>query len=171
VIITYYIVFQPNLRRALSVGREPVLTAALLEEMIHGCSIVEPVEDHWGPRRVHLQLDRPSREQALSEIETGAVQLGFDIGSVIINEWAGDAGERAAQWLLGDGAVDAAAANPIYALLVALAGTLAKAFVSEEERKLTAQYAAQRLYYGWTFAELSEHPHGSQMKRLLLAAS
>ncbi len=168
--ITYRIVFHPNIRRALSVAREPSLTAALLAEVINGCSVVEPIQDHWGPRRVHLQLDRPSREQALSEIETGAVQLGFDIGRVIVNEWAGDAGERAARWLLGDGAVDAAAANPAYALLVALAGTLAKTFVKDEEKKLTAQYTAQRLYYGWTFVELPERPRSSQMERLLLAA-
>ena len=168
--ITYNIVFQPNLRYALSVAREPALTATLLEVVIPGCSVVEPIEDQWGPRRVHLRLDRPSREQALGEIETGAVQLGFDIGSANVNEWAGDAGERTARWLLGDGAVDAAAANPIYALLLPLVGTVVRAFVGEEERKLTARYAAQRLYYGWTFTELPEQPQASPMERLLLAA-
>lgn len=168
--ITYYIVFQPNLRYSMSVAREPDLTVGLLEETMPGCSVVEPIKDRWGPRRVHLRLDRPSREQALGEIEAVAVRLGFDIGSAIVNEWAGDAGERVARWLLGDGAVDAVAADPIYGVLVPLVGVIVRAFVGEEERKLMARYAARRLYYGWTFTELPQQSQAGPVVRPLLAA-
>lgn len=55
--ITYDLVFQPDVRRALSVGREPQLTAAILEQALPGCGVVDPIEDQWGPRRVHIQHD------------------------------------------------------------------------------------------------------------------
>jgi hypothetical protein len=89
-----------------------------------------------------------SPEQALQEIASAAPQLGFFIGNAIVNKWAGDAGERAARWLLGDGTVDAAAANPIDGVLVYIIGTIVRAVVSEEEHKLEAQYEARQLYFG-----------------------
>jgi hypothetical protein len=154
---TYDLVFQPDVRRALSVGHEPQLTAAKLEDALPGCSVVEPIEDQWGPRRVHLRHDRPTPEQALQEIASAAPQLGFSIGNAMVNKWAGDAGERVARWLLGDGAVDAAAANPLDGLLVYIVGTLVRAVVREEEQKLEAQYEAQHLYFGgWTLREIPQ---------------
>ena len=159
---TYDLVFQPDVRRALSVGREPQLTAAMLEDALPGCSVVEPIEEQWGPRRVHLRHDRPTPEQALQEIASAAPQLGFFIGNVIVNKWAGDAGERAARWLLGDGTVDAAAANPIDGILVYIIGTIVRAVVSEEERKLEAQYEARQLYFGWTLREIPQQQRSVQ---------
>jgi hypothetical protein len=155
--ITYDLVFQPDVRRALSVGHEPQLTAAKLEDALPGYSVVEPIEEQWGPRRVRLRYDRPTAEQALEEIASVAPQLGFFIGNAIVNEWAGDAGERAARWLLGDGAADAAAVNPVDGFLVYIVGTLVRAVVREEEQKLEAQYEAQHLYFGgWTLREIPQ---------------
>jgi hypothetical protein len=153
---TYDLIFQADVRRALSIGREPQLTASMLERALPGCSLVEPIEDQWGPRRVHLQHDRPTPEQALQEIASVAPQLGFFIGNAIVNKWAGDAGERAARWLLGDGTVDAAAVNPIDGILVYIIGTIVRAVVSEEEHKLEAQYEARQLYFGWTLTEIPQ---------------
>jgi hypothetical protein len=161
---TYDLVLQPDIRRALSVGREPALTAAMLEEALPGCSALEPITHQSGPRRVHLQHDRHTPEQALEEIAAVALRLGFFVGSAIVNEWAGDAGERAARWLLGDGAVDAAATNPVDGILVYVIGTVVRALVSKEERKLEARYEARELYYGWTLMEL---PQQSQASRIL----
>jgi hypothetical protein len=160
---TYDLIFQPDVRRALSVGREPQLTAAILEQTLPGCSVVEPIEDQWGPRRVHLQYNRPTPEQALEDIDRIAPQLGFFIGNAIVNKWAGDTGERAARWLLGDGAVDAAAANPVDGFLVYIIGTLVRAVISEEERELEAQYEAQHLYFGgWTLREIPQRQPSGQ---------
>jgi hypothetical protein len=48
-----------------------------------------------------------------------------------------------------------AAANPIDGFLVYMIGTLVRAVVSEEERKLEARYEAQQLYFGnWTLREI-----------------
>lgn len=152
---TYDLIFQPDVRHALSVGHEPQLTAAILEDALPGCSLMEPIAEQWGPRRVHLRHDRPTAEQALQEIASIAPQLGFFIGNAIVNKWAGDTGERAARWLLGDGAVDAAA-NPIDGVLVYIIGTIARAIVSEEEHKLEAQYEARQLHSGWTLTELPQ---------------
>jgi hypothetical protein len=161
---TYDLLFQPDVRRALSVGREPQLTAAMLEGALPGCSLMEPIEDQWGPRRVHLRHDRPTPEQALQEIASVAPKLGFLIGNAIVNKWAGDAGERAARWLLGDGTVDAAAADPIDGVLVYIIGTIVRAVVNEEEHKLEAQYTARQLYFGWTLTEIPQHqPSGPSL--------
>jgi len=111
-------------RRALSIGREPALTAAILEEVLPGCSVLEPITRQSGPRRVQLKHDRPSPEQAIEDIAAVALRLGFFVGSAVINEWAGDVGERAARWLLGDGAVDAPATNPVDGILVDIIGTV-----------------------------------------------
>jgi len=154
--ITYDLIFQPDIRRALSVGREPQLTAAMLEDALPGCSLVEPIDEQWGSRRVHLRHDRPTAEQALQEVASVAPELGFFIGNAIVNKWAGDAGERAARWLLGDGTVDAAAANPIDGVLVYIIGTIVRAVVSEEEHKLETQYEARQLYFGWTLTEIPQ---------------
>ncbi len=128
----------------------------MLEDALPGCSLVEPIEEQWGPRRVRLRHDRPTAEQALQEIASVAPQLGFFIGNAIVNKWAGDAGERAARWLLGDGTVDAAAANPIDGVMVYIIGTIVRAVVSEEEHKLEAQYEARQLYFGWTLREIPQ---------------
>jgi hypothetical protein len=94
--------------------------------------------------------------EALQEIASVAPKLEFFIGNAIINKWAGDAGERAARWLLGDGTVDAGAANPIDGVLVYVIGTIVRAVVSEEEHKLEAQYEARQLYFGWTLTEIPQ---------------
>lgn len=160
---TFDLIFQPDVRRALSVGREPQLTAADLEQALSGCCVVDPIEDQWGPRRVHIEHDRPSPEQALEEIASVAPHLGFSIGNALVNKWAGDAGERAARWLLGDGAVDAAAVNPVDGFLVYIVGTLVRAVVREEEQKLEAQYEAQHLYFGgWTLREIPQQQPSGQ---------
>ncbi len=155
---TYDLIFQPDVGCALSVGREPQLTAAMLEQALPGCSVVEPIEDQWGPRRVHLQHDRPSPKQALEEIASLAPQLGFFIGNAIVNEWAGDAGERAARWVLGDGALDAATVDPVDAILAVIIGKVVSAVAGKEERKLEAQYEARQLYFGWTLNAIPPRP-------------
>jgi len=90
----------------------------------------------------------------------------------MVNKWAGDAGERAARWLLGDGAVDAAAMNPVDGFLVYIVGTLVRAAVREEDQKLEAQYEAQHLYFGgWTLREIPQQQPSGQGFQPGLAAS
>lgn len=152
---SYEVIFQPDIRRATQIVREPIVTEALLEQLLPGSSLRESIKQQWGPRSIHVQLDRPSHEQALEDIARAAAQLGFSIGIAVVNEWVDDAGERAARWLLGDGALDVADIDPVDAVLVYLVGTGVRFVVGREEQKLKARSAANWLYFGgWQLTPL-----------------
>jgi hypothetical protein len=161
---TYRIVARPDIRYAISTV-EPPLTTAMLMQAIPDAVIREVSQYQWGPRVIDLGLDRDSHDEALNRIAPVLQRFGFSVAEVIVSEWASDAAEAAVRLLLGDGVVDAAATNPFAGALVAVAGVVAGAVVSKQEKKLRARYEAHQLYSGaWSYAKIERQ--SSQRQRI-----
>lgn len=150
---TYEVTLRPDIRLARRAA-EPLLTRDMLLDALPGATILALSEQQWGPRVLNVRLERQSHEDTLQEIREVAARFGFALVEAIVSEWTDDAAERAVRWILGDGAVDAAASDPVVGVAAFVIGAIAGAAAGNAEKQLVKRYEAHSLRYGWSLREL-----------------
>ncbi len=136
-------------------GVLPALTRNGLVQTVAGVGIRELTTAPNGGYEAHVELGRATHHDALTEIETGLVQLGFYAVQVDVTEWATATVEGALLGGTGGGAIGSATKDP-FGFFAALAiGAVVGALVGHTAQTIKARYRADRIAPGmWQFTQL-----------------
>lgn len=157
---TYRIVARPDIRYAHVRQIGLPLRAESLVGLLSGLVVNQaPSEDRLGRFIVDLSLDRQAPEEALGDIADAMKLLGFSVVEVTVSEWADEAAGQAVLYALSGGLVGGATTeNPTVALVAAAVGAIVGHLAGSQVRKLTHQYEARPLRFGWHIRDIGEQP-------------
>jgi uncharacterized membrane protein len=153
---TYRIVTRPDIRYA-HVGQIGLpLRAESLVGLLSGLVVNQaPSEDRLGRFIVDLSLDGQDPEEALSDIADAVKLLGFSVVEATVSEWADEATEQAVLYALSGVLVGGATTeNPTVALVAGAVGAIIGHLAGSQVRKLTHQYEARPLRFGWHIQDI-----------------
>jgi hypothetical protein len=154
---SYKIVARPDVRfaHAGQIGF-PLTTERVVSEL--GGAVVRTLsEDRRGRTVVDLHLERPTHEEALSEILLAVNRLGFSLVEATVSEWANEVVERAVIGALGGGgAIGTASDDVALARLAAAVGAIVGAWSGAQVQRLAHRYEARLFATGWQLTEISQ---------------
>lgn len=142
-------------------SRPPALTAEGLAATIADVTVRDFITHAAGHHEVVLDLQRPSHENALTEIAAAVTPWGLDVGQAIVQEWVTAATEGAvfgggSGLVAGGGSTD----SFVVAVLSGLLGMFLGAALGSLRRTLVAEYDARRYQPGapWVLTRRNPPP-------------
>jgi hypothetical protein len=136
-------------------GATPTLSTDDIVQSLAGAAVHELIAYTNGGYDVHVQLDRANHADALTELETALLQLGFNIVQAEITELVTAALEGAFLGGAGGGALGSATKDPFAAFAGLVIGAIAGALVGRGMQTIKARYRADRLAPGvWQLTQL-----------------
>src|SRR5260370_5643314 len=102
---TYHFRAIPRIAIAFSYRGLPQLTAQSLAQLLVGVTVHQLTGTPSVGYDVHLQLERQSHHDALTEIYSAMEQLGFTVTQAVVTEWVTSVVECALVGATGGGAI------------------------------------------------------------------
>lgn len=136
-------------------GVLPTLTRDGLVQTLAGVGIRDLTAAPNGGYEAHVELGRPTHHDALTEIESGLVQLGFYAVQAEVTEWATSTVGGALFGGTGGGVIGSATKDPLGFFAGLAIGAVVGAVVGHATQTIKARYRADRIAPGmWQFTQL-----------------
>jgi hypothetical protein len=133
------------------------LTKERLSQSLAGVAVRDLSEAGTGRYLLELQLQRPSHDQALSDILVALQQLGYSIVEAMVSEWVSAVVQGLLLGAASGGAVGSASRDPRITFVVAAFGAAAGAIAGSGVRNVKVVYQVQRTYpSGWVLTPVQE---------------